>query len=127
MSHRNLNIFASFNEQINLEEQKKCSKKGPSGNNFWREKKKHQQKFHWAVVLEQFYSDTHSAITIQYLFPFSPFLKSLTIGKMSSASFSNLPKSSCSISYSNHNIHPQTRTDPFCNHFNYACCIPTNL
>jgi len=39
MNHRNLNIFASFNELTNLKEQNKCSNKGPSGNNFCRKKK----------------------------------------------------------------------------------------
>lgn len=124
MSHRNLNIFASFNEWISLKEQKKYSVKGPSGNNFCGEKK-HQQKFHWAVVPEQFYSDMHSS-TVQYPFPFFPSLQGLTIGKMISASSSNLTKPSCSISYSNHNIHPQIRTDSLCNHFNYISLLHTN-
>lgn len=72
MTHRNLNIFTSFNEWINLKEQKKYSKKGPLGNIFCREKK-HQQKFHWAVVPEQFYSDIHSLLQFSTLSPFSLF------------------------------------------------------
>lgn len=92
------------------------------------EKKKHQQKFHWAVVSEQFYSDVHSAITIQYPFPFSPFLQGLTIGKISSASSSNLRKSSCFISYSNHNvIHRQEQTLSATISIILDCCITTNL
>lgn len=65
LSHTNSNIFATFNEWINLAEQKKCSKKGPLGSNFCtKKKKKYQQKIHCALVPEQFYSDMHSAITI---------------------------------------------------------------
>lgn len=124
MSHRNLNTFTSFNEWMALKEQKECSKKCPSGNNFWKEKKHH--KFHWVAVPEQLYSDMHSAITIQYPSPSSTFLQSSTINKMSSASSSNLLKPCCCISYSNHHIHPQAGTAPFCNHFNYTSLLCTH-
>lgn len=40
LSHTNSNIFATFNEWINLAEQKKCSKKGPIREQLLHKKKK---------------------------------------------------------------------------------------
>lgn len=125
MSHRNLNTFTSFNEWMDLKEQKECSKKGPSGNNFCREKKHH--KFHWAAVPEQLYSDMHSAITIQYPSPSSTFLQSSTIDKMSSASSSNLPKPPCCYFLLQPPYSSTGRKQLLLISITQACCTPINL
>lgn len=84
MSHRNPNTFTSFNEQINLKEQKECSEKGPSGNNFCREKK-----------LSQSSSIQTCTLPLQFSTPLSPsstLSQSSTTNKMSSASSPKSPQ-----------------------------------
>lgn len=89
-SHRNLNTFTSFNEWIDLKEQKNVLREARQGTTFAG--KEASQKFHWAAVSEQPYSDMHSAITIQYPSPSSTFLQSSTIDKMNSASSPKSPQ-----------------------------------
>lgn len=121
-SHRNLNTFTSFSEWINLKEQKECSKKGPSGNNFFREKKHHRSS---TGLLSQSSSCTLLLQFSTLLSPSSTFLQRSTIDKMSSASSPNTRKPPCRISYSNHNIHSQAGTPPLCNHFNHTSLLHT--
>lgn len=119
MSHRNLNTFTSFNEWMDLKEQKECSKKGPSGNNFCREKKHH--KFHWVAVPEQLYSDITLLLQFSTLLPLLHFYRAQQSTRWVLPS--NLPKPPCCISYSNHRIHSQAGTAPA--HFNYTSLLHT--
>ena len=91
-------------------------------------KKKHQQKFHWAVIPQEFYSDMHSAITTQYPFPFSPFLQDSKICRMSSASSSNLPNHPTLLPILTTIFsHRQEQTLSATISIILADCIPTNL
>lgn len=76
LSHTNSNIFATFNEWINLAEQKKCSKKGPLGSNFCTKKKKKSISRRSTVLLSQNSSIQTCTLLLQFRYPFSfsPFL-----------------------------------------------------
>lgn len=129
LSHTNSNIFATFKEWNNLAEQKKCSKKGPSGNNFYREKKSISR------------SSTNCSCPRTVLFRHA--LCYYNFGALSLfLHFYNAQQWTRGIL-----LHPQISTNHpvtfllpsmifiqrqkkklFCSHFNYTvCCMPTSL